>query len=274
MDAHLVGCARCSAGAATLREEKTRVGQLARVTVDPGSAQLMLEQVGISVRSVADHAPAMPPPPAAPPDARRPWQAGESSPSLPWTPRRPDSPMPVVPEAAVPPIPGDVQPDLPLDGVRAAPPSWDRAEAERLAAEAARAADAISHPSASLPEDETSAADMEWLNATIAPPSAEEPPSPAATPPPSPVAAAPSEIVEPLEPPLPPPIAVGTPPRYCRRRAWHPRQAPRRSGRASVTPSRCVWPCRAEGTQWTTRCRSSAGGRPAVARSFPRGRRN
>ncbi len=49
VDAHLIGCSRCSAGAATLREEKARVGQLARVSIDPGSAQLMLEQVGIAI---------------------------------------------------------------------------------------------------------------------------------------------------------------------------------------------------------------------------------
>ncbi|MGH7721329.1 MAG: zf-HC2 domain-containing protein, partial [Candidatus Dormibacteria bacterium] len=89
VDAHLVGCPRCSAGAATLREEKARVGQLARVRVDPASAQAMLEQVGIAVDSLAppSSAPAATPPPPA--DDQLPWQSGRSSAALPWTPRRP-----------------------------------------------------------------------------------------------------------------------------------------------------------------------------------------
>ncbi len=126
VDAHLVGCARCSAGAATLREERSRIGQLARVTIDPGSAQLMLEQVGIAVGAMDERAP-VPPPPAAPADEHRPWQSGTSSPALPWTPRRPEAvaPLPTAPATASD-TAVDLQPDLPLDGVRAAPASWNR----------------------------------------------------------------------------------------------------------------------------------------------------
>lgn len=48
VDAHIVGCPRCTTGAATLREERGRVGRLARVEVEPESARAMLEQVGIT----------------------------------------------------------------------------------------------------------------------------------------------------------------------------------------------------------------------------------
>ncbi len=126
VDAHLIGCTRCGAGAATLREEKARVGHLARVTVDPESAQLMLEQVGIAVVDPgAELAPPPPTPAPLPDEDRRPWQRGTSSAALPWTPRRPDR----LPVGDVPIAPVDVpdgQPELPLEGVRSVPRSWNR----------------------------------------------------------------------------------------------------------------------------------------------------
>jgi len=137
VDAHLVGCPRCSAGAATLREEKARVGQLARVHVDPGSAQSMLEQVGIAVESGAPLAPSLqsPLPPRLSPAADQlPWQGGLRSPALPWTPRRPDAAAPAMEEPAMSTTTPDVQPDLPLDSVGSPSPSWPPETAEVVAA--------------------------------------------------------------------------------------------------------------------------------------------
>jgi Putative zinc-finger len=129
LDAHLVGCGRCSAGAATLREEKTRLGQLARVRVAPQSARLMLEQVGITgvldLPGVARQAA----PTAVPPLDQPPWQTAQekarpNSAALPWTPRRPAPGSPAmdgVPASAAPP---DLQPDLPFVGSPADERSW------------------------------------------------------------------------------------------------------------------------------------------------------
>jgi hypothetical protein len=128
VDAHLIGCPRCTSGVTTLREEKARVGQLARVHVDPESAQSMLEQVGITLDGLAPPAAQdtdavqAPPPSAA---EQLPWQSGRGSASLPWTPRRP------VASASTAELPtADVQPDLPLEGVRSSPPFWDQSPSE------------------------------------------------------------------------------------------------------------------------------------------------
>jgi hypothetical protein len=130
VDAHLVGCPRCSAGAATLREEKARVGQLARVHVDPASAQSMLEQVGIAIDSIAPSIAIPAPPQPSPPSEQLPWQGGRRSSALPWTPRRPEPSPPATEELPVPSASAaDIQPDLPLDGVRTAHPSRQTAEA-------------------------------------------------------------------------------------------------------------------------------------------------
>jgi len=110
VDAHLVGCPRCGAGAAALREEKARVGRLARVHVDEASAPAMLEQVGISAHGVAAAVPAAPPP--------APLQRRSSNAALPWIPRRPTPTPAAIEEVTVPPTP-DVQPDLPFDAARA-----------------------------------------------------------------------------------------------------------------------------------------------------------
>ncbi len=162
VDAHLVGCTRCSAGAATLREEKTRIGVLARVTVDPASTQLMLEQVGIAVDPNAELSEVVPPPPPPSlPDERRPWQSGTSSPSLPWTPRRPDPRATVgaaSEEIIASPVTAEVQSDLPLDGIRSVPASWSRLESD--AGSSATPVEDI--PTASEP---LAAADQEWSDA-------------------------------------------------------------------------------------------------------------
>ena len=133
VDAHLVGCPRCTAGAASLREEKARVGRLARVHVDPESARSMLEQVGIAIDSVAPLAPAYPSPAAPQPSVaadQLPWQGGLRSPALPWTPRRPDARPSAVGEPAVSPTAPDVQPDLPLNVLTPPPASWQPASAD------------------------------------------------------------------------------------------------------------------------------------------------
>jgi hypothetical protein len=215
VDAHLVGCARCSSGAATLREEQARVGQLARVTVDPGSAQLMLEQVGIIIDSSVDRSPVIPPPPSLPPDAGRPWQDGTSSPALPWTPRRPD-PVPLASkEMAVPTVSADLQPELPLEGVRSTPASWDRV------AEGDPPPFSEMEPSPAPPDVPTTAididaADEEWLNAGSPPASWEADPAPpgVATSPHADVwVGPPAGFVEPTGPPSPP--AQSEPPVYA-----------------------------------------------------------
>ena len=140
VDAHLVGCSRCSAGAATLREERGRLGQLARVRVAPASTRLMLEQLGITGAPEAPTPRPLPPQPDPSPDST-PWQTAMSSHALPWTPRRPQTPMApvVVPhptprplpieEIAGPSVAPDVQPDLPFDGLSVAPAPWDPAAA-------------------------------------------------------------------------------------------------------------------------------------------------
>ncbi len=219
VDAHLVGCPRCHAGAATLREEKARVGQLARVTVDPGSAQLMLEQVGIIVDPVVDRSPLMPPPPSVPEDARRPWKGATSSPALPWTPRRPE-PVPTPREvAAASTVAPDIQPDLPLEGVRSTP-AWDAAIADRPEAApmpqegpAVVADTAPASPPA--PAVELAEADEDWMNAAVVPESWEAelpPPVDDATSPGEPWAGA-GAPAQPMGAPVPmPPAGASLPP--------------------------------------------------------------
>jgi anti-sigma factor RsiW len=220
VDAHLVGCSRCSAGAATLREEKSRIGQLARVRVDPASTQLMLEQVGIAIDPAADLSPVpvpVPPPPPAPPDEHRPWQSGTSSPALPWTPHRPD-PAPAVrasEEIIAPPATPEVQPDLPLDGVRSVPQSWNRVADDPPAP--AHVEDAATVPESSASEDTRLAgADEEWLGGAGVPESWDAdlpPPSDATTPPATPsTASTPPPADEPMAPPPPPPQTAPDPP--------------------------------------------------------------
>ena len=129
VDAHLVGCSRCSVGAATLRDERGRIGQLVRVRVAPPSALLMLEQLGITGASgePAASAPPRSSTPAPQPVADdAPWRSTGRSPALPWTPRRPDpvpppeAPVPpLIEEMSVPPVAPDVQPDLPFGSARA-----------------------------------------------------------------------------------------------------------------------------------------------------------
>lgn len=159
VDAHMVGCGVCSTGATTLRQERSRIGQLARVRVAPASARLMLEQLGITGAAEAVTAPRAAPPVPLPPADNAPWHAARSSPALPWTPRRPDPtgstaapPRPPLPaaaslpapahplteETAVPSAAADAQPDLPFDGTFTAPqgpaaaPVPVRAEPPRL----------------------------------------------------------------------------------------------------------------------------------------------
>jgi hypothetical protein len=171
LDAHLVGCGRCSAGAATLREEKTRLGQLARVHVAPQSVRLMLEQVGITgVEDLPDTArPAVPL--AGPPPKQQPWQsapqsARQNSAALPWTPRRP-TPLPPAVETMPPPSAApDVQPDLPFTGMPTEQRSWSSEPAPpRQApdlAPAAMHADPVAPPPVEAPVP-----DHSWAEADV-----------------------------------------------------------------------------------------------------------
>jgi Putative zinc-finger len=218
VDAHLVGCPRCTAGVATLREEKARVGQLARVRVDPGSAQSMLEQVGIAVDAVALPATSTPPPPSA---DELPWQSGRSSPSLPWTPRRPVV-TPATSEMSAPDTDPDVQPELPLEGVRSSPAFWDRAASADVEDPVALTTDAAlgAEPGpagSSTVQASSNDADQPWLGApapshsweTDLPPPLDESASDDATWSLDETPIRPSE--PPPAPPMPPAVPVPTP---------------------------------------------------------------
>jgi anti-sigma factor RsiW len=126
VDAHLVGCPRCSAGAATLREEKDRVSHLARLSVDAVSAHSLLEQIGIVVEPVAPptETQVTSPPPHVD-DLHSEGVRGGAS--LPWTPTQAHDGPTANQEVTVPAVSPDAQPDLPLDGVRSVPASWNRA---------------------------------------------------------------------------------------------------------------------------------------------------
>jgi Putative zinc-finger len=126
VDAHLVGCPRCSAGAATLREEKDRVSHLARLSVDAVSAHSLLEQIGIVVEPVAPpYETQVTSPPPHVDDMHS--EGGRGGASLPWTPTQADDGPTANQEVTVPAVSPDAQPDLPLDGVRSVPATWNRA---------------------------------------------------------------------------------------------------------------------------------------------------
>jgi hypothetical protein len=174
LDAHLVGCGRCSAGAATLREEKTRLGQLARVRVAPQSARLMLEQVGITgimdLPGVARHVA----PTAVPPLDQPPWQtaqekARQNSAALPWTPRRPVPAAPAMEAVPAPSAPPEVQPDLPFVGSPAEERSWTseptRQSDDELPAEIAAAATRVD--AQPQPPVEVIPHDYPWFEADV-----------------------------------------------------------------------------------------------------------
>ena len=204
VDAHLVGCPRCSAGVATLREERDRVGSLARVRVDWESAQSLLEQVGIGATTgpapVRRETPA---PRVAPP---RPGRSAGGGAALPWTPQRP--PVPAIPSPAiteetnVQTVSPDVQPDLPFDAPR--PDSSVIASPE---------VEALGHPSAGAAAerwgtdlDDAPAAPLDDWEAAI--PAYEEPDTPYVRP----VAA--SQTFEPAPSPVswadPAPVSAAT----------------------------------------------------------------
>jgi Putative zinc-finger len=115
VDAHLVGCPRCGAGAATLREEKTRVARLARVQVDEESAQLMLEQVGIAIPTALSRPQVAP----APTRAEPPRPAAGGAPAAAWAPSFSPSSSDTIEELPVAAELNDSQPDL----FEAAPPA-------------------------------------------------------------------------------------------------------------------------------------------------------
>jgi anti-sigma factor RsiW len=134
VEAHLVGCPRCTTGTATLGEEKVRVGQLARVEVDPVSAKMMLEQVGIVVESFVPRAHVAPP--ALPSGSQLPWQQAVGSAALPWKPVRPASIPSANEGVTVPAFSADAQPDLPFEGATAVAPEADEGWAGSTAEQA------------------------------------------------------------------------------------------------------------------------------------------
>jgi hypothetical protein len=231
VDAHLVGCPRCTAGAASLREEKARVAQLARVHVDPESAQSMLEQVGIAIDSAAPLAPSYaspaPPQPSVAAD-QLPWQSGLKSPALPWTPRRPDARPAAAAEPALSSIAPDVQPDLPLDVVTAEPAVWQPAAAEVVPAfleadPAGAPSEVAAGPPGDVPDEaddgawSVSPSPAESWEAALPPPVDTSPAHdqpwdvPAAIEPSQAAFLAPLEMSQPpLSPPLPPAIPLAT----------------------------------------------------------------
>ncbi|HEX4579726.1 MAG TPA: zf-HC2 domain-containing protein [Candidatus Dormibacteraeota bacterium] len=175
LDAHLVGCGRCSAGAATLREEKTRLGQLARVRVAPDSARLMLEQVGIT--GVTDlPAPARPAAPIveALPE-QQPWQVAQqraqpSNAALPWRPRRPAPLSAAIDAATAPPSVPDVQPDLPFVSTPAEQRSWSTEPAPAPEPELPPIllpAATHAEPGAPPPPADVTGIDYPWIDADV-----------------------------------------------------------------------------------------------------------
>jgi hypothetical protein len=149
VDAHLVGCPRCSSGTATLRAEKARLGRLARVQIDHASARVMLEQVGIVIE-LPMSPPARTPPPPPP--------GGE----LPWTPQRPEPTTAAVEEVPVPDVSPDLQPDLPLDGTMTAQP-WGEPAATSAAASAEMSAMVTGRAAGAEAEQVWADEDEQWL---------------------------------------------------------------------------------------------------------------
>lgn len=187
VDAHLVGCPRCSTGAATLREEKTRVAQLARVRMSPHSAETLLEQVGITGAAVSPSlahrasAPAVEHPPE-----QLPWRAaapaGGGGAALPWTPQRPQPASPTREEMQAPAVSPDVQPSLPFDNLLHDGPLEVEAHSPHPS------------PAADLPGGDWSDDDIGWGDADSPPdPGWEADLPPAAMYPPQPVPAEPPD---------------------------------------------------------------------------------
>jgi len=98
-EAHLVGCDRCRNALEYLREEVSRISDLARVHVPDAGARAFLEQLGLI--GPDDDLPPRPPRPRPPSGDPPPWLAGRPPGSaLPWSPRiepDPDADQPVLP---------------------------------------------------------------------------------------------------------------------------------------------------------------------------------
>ena len=273
VDAHLVGCARCSAGAATLREEKSRVGQLARVHASTRLGAADARAGGHRRRPRRRRTPPPPPPPPPPPDDdRRPWQRGDQQrraavDAAPPRRRVPAGRATSRRRAVVP----DVQPDLPLEGVRAAPPSWDRPAAPPPGAGRRSTAHARPPMTAAAAEPrlgrcrrgvaEAATATRSRGRRTCRRPRTRR--------------RARVTVVERLDAAAavervraarcrrrPAPAAAGAPPT----RAGHAPRDRRRCGPRSTTRSACAWPSPAAATRSRTPSRSSAGRPRAVAR--------
>ncbi|MHB8719464.1 MAG: zf-HC2 domain-containing protein [Candidatus Dormibacteria bacterium] len=263
VDAHLVGCPRCSAGVTTLREERDRVGSLARVRVDWESAQALLEQVGIG--ATGGPAPARPNREAVAVSPTRPWLSAGGGGALPWAPHRPSAAPPPVnaisEEPSVQTVDPDVQPDLPFDAAHAhasaiASPEVEAVDHPLMGAPVPWGADLQDEPAAPLQGWEADIPPYEEPDSPSEPPPATgarpaagvpfetpvaQPVSPSetvpvgqagsaddATPRPS-VAASPSLTRDGGSPPLAPPLAPPQPPRP-RGPAGPPRRLERRGG--------------------------------------------
>jgi hypothetical protein len=91
LEAHLVGCQRCSSGLGHLREEVGRISGLAPVHVPDDSARGLMEQLGLMVPGEPLPPRMAPPSTAGASDASLPWLHGEAGKALPW--RAPRGPL-------------------------------------------------------------------------------------------------------------------------------------------------------------------------------------
>jgi hypothetical protein len=208
VDAHLVGCPRCSAGASTLREEKARVGQLARVRVDAESAQLMLEQVGIVSPSVIPRPLAVP---SAASDGA--WPPASIAPA-PWTPSVSTADSAAIEEMPEPAQSFDAQPDL-FGGVAAAPGTPLAPVASGLAAPSAAGTEPeIAPPAGATVTDpvwlDDAAPSVSW-EADLPPPLEDVPAAGVAWDAPITSTAEPVPVVASAPPAVPPPMPAPAP---------------------------------------------------------------
>lgn len=127
LEAHLVGCQRCTGGLGHLREEVQRIAGLAPVHVPDQSARALMEQLGLITPGEAlpqRSAPRV----QMPSSPSLPWLQPETGKALPWRAAR----GPVTPPATLPgpgtlnaaPIPPAPAPEPPRPAPPTSPPAW------------------------------------------------------------------------------------------------------------------------------------------------------
>jgi hypothetical protein len=118
VDAHLIGCSRCSTGLGYLREEAERIRTLARVQVPDYSTHQLLAEVGLIASEDElpgeGHVATM----VAPAADLPPWYSTEAGKALPWDPRHPARERTIIGRPAPAPMGSDEEPELDF----AAPP--------------------------------------------------------------------------------------------------------------------------------------------------------